>query len=220
MNTRDLLTQLGFQENWNAITDVQPGYFYDFGNLRLEANQVMSRYLQPVFLVTGVWKTPRIMSMIESEMLTTVDSYEQGVALIAHAVGDGFVPLIPTPWLADGRAWKDHLPGVAKQKAYAARPQCSVDSEWFKVAAKKIQEAIANSGKNDVASFSFDGEILRIEVCNKLVAMPGTGEAWKESYRISAQALGFLYKRIVGYPVYLSIWENHLVIRKRRFKLT
>jgi hypothetical protein len=30
--------------------------------------------------------------------------------LISHAVGKEFAPLVPTPWLSDGRKWQDHLP--------------------------------------------------------------------------------------------------------------
>jgi hypothetical protein len=52
----------------------------------------------------------RSVGQIEFEMPLTIDSFEQGVALISHAVGKEFDPLVHTPWLSDGRKWQDHLP--------------------------------------------------------------------------------------------------------------
>jgi hypothetical protein len=45
MKARALFEKLGFQEDWEAITDKRPAYFYDFGNLRLRAAEVMSECL-------------------------------------------------------------------------------------------------------------------------------------------------------------------------------
>jgi hypothetical protein len=111
VDTRTVFEDLGFKEDWQAITDQPPAYFYDFGNLLLRAIECTScRSFKPVFLIGGVQRGPRSVGQIEFEMPLTIDSFEQGVALITHAVGKEFDPLVPTPWLSDGRKWQDHLP--------------------------------------------------------------------------------------------------------------
>lgn len=111
MDTRTVFKYLGFEEDQEAITDQPPAYLYDFGNLLLRAAECMSfRSLRPVFQISGVKRGRRSLGLIELEMPLKVDSFEQGVALIAHAVGKDFDPLVPTFWLSDGRRWQDHLP--------------------------------------------------------------------------------------------------------------
>ena len=111
MDARTVFKELGFEEDWEAITDQPPAYFYDFGNLLLCAVQcTSSRSFKPVFLIGGVKRGPRSVGQIEFEMPLTIESFEQGVALIVHAVGKDFDPLVPTHWLSDGRKWQNHLP--------------------------------------------------------------------------------------------------------------
>jgi hypothetical protein len=111
VDTRTVFKDLGFKEDWQAITDQPPAYFYDFGNLLLCAVEcTSSRSFKPVILIRGVKRGHRSVGQIEFEMPLTIGSFEQGVALISHAVGKDFDPLVPTPWLSDGRKWRDHLP--------------------------------------------------------------------------------------------------------------
>ena len=111
MDTRTVFRDLGFEEDWEAFTDQPPAYLYDFGNLLLCAAQcTSSRSFRPIFLIGGVKRGPRSLGQVVFELPLTVDSFEQGVALIAHAVGTDFDPLVPTPWLSDGRQWRGHLP--------------------------------------------------------------------------------------------------------------
>jgi hypothetical protein len=130
VNTRSLFETLGFQKNWGAIADEQPAYAYDFGNLYLTAAQVTSRWFRPVFSLGGVVQDARSIGLVEFEMPLEIDSFEQGVAWISHGIGTDFQPRIPTPWLADAREWKDHLPWVREMKSYEYRPQCSVERDW------------------------------------------------------------------------------------------
>lgn len=85
MDTRTVFEHLGFKEDWQAITEQPPGYFYDFGNLLLCAIECTScRSSKPVFLIGGVKCGPRSVGQIEFEMPLTIDSFEQGVALITQ----------------------------------------------------------------------------------------------------------------------------------------
>jgi hypothetical protein len=42
VDTRTVFEDLGFKEDWQAITDQPPAYFYDFGNLLLRAVECTS----------------------------------------------------------------------------------------------------------------------------------------------------------------------------------
>ena len=86
MKTRALFAILGFQKDWGAITDQRPAYFYDFGNLRLTAAEVMSDQFKPCFHLGGVIQDARSITMIDFEMPLEVESFEQGVAWISYGI--------------------------------------------------------------------------------------------------------------------------------------
>jgi len=218
MQTRTILELLGFTEDWTAITDQLPGYRYHFGSWELTAAQVCDRYLRPVFYFGGVISTPRTISMVEFEIPLEVESFEQGVAWICYGIDRDYHPANPVPWLKQGRAWRSHLPWVRQMEAFNARPQCSVESEWFRVAAKKLRGLSETATEGELACFAFDGEILRIKACGSLLAMPATGKAWDRGYYIEALRLDFLPKRFSS-VIYLGIWEERLTIARRCFKL-
>lgn len=111
MDTRTIFKRLGFREDQEALTDEPPAYLYDFGNLILSAVQVAGhRSFRPVFLIGGVIRETRSLKSVNFELPLSVDSFEQGVALIAHAIGPEFQPHVPAPWLSEGRRWHDQLP--------------------------------------------------------------------------------------------------------------
>jgi hypothetical protein len=83
-------------------------------------------------------------------------------------------------WMDDGRLWRDHLPWVRRMNEYKARPWCSVEKDWFKLAAKKLRALAvsASTSETDLVWLSFDAEILRIAVGGETVIVPATGTAW------------------------------------------
>ena len=218
VKTHSLFGTLGFQENWEANTDQRPAYSYDFGNLHLTAGQGVNRYFVPVFLFGGVVGDARSIKLVEFEMPLEIESFEQGVAWISHGIGTDFHPRIPTPWLADGQKWKDHLPWVRDMKAYERRPQCSVEKDWFRVAAKKLRVVAAASCETGLVWLSFDGEVLRISVCGATVVVPAAGTAWHICYAIKGTALDHLPKRLND-PVLVSIWDAKLTIGNKVWTL-
>jgi hypothetical protein len=143
------------------------------------------------------------------------------VALIAYGISKGreFRPDKSPPWLLQGWAWQTHLPWAREQKAYEARPECSVDRDWFRVTVKKLRELADSAGEADLALFEFDGEVLKISVCDYMLAMPAKGKPWKGPYAISAKTLAFLPKRLVDTAINLSVWDGYISIGRRRWHL-
>lgn len=219
METRDLLNRLGFSEIYGEITEKEPSYLYDFGNLQLTAAQVTNFYLKPVFFFGGVARYNGTLSHIQFEIHLEVESFELGVALIAHGIGKKFKPLKPTPWIELGRSWQDHLPWVRRQKAYAARPQCQVGREWFRVAAKKMRELAIQAEIAELVNFSFDGQVLKIKTGTDFLAMPAEGEPWNTEYSLKAKELEALPRRFMKETVLLGIWEGQLCVDSRRLTL-
>ena len=113
MLTRALFERLGFERDSSLLTDEPPGYRYDFGGFVLTAAQLMSKYFQPVFVISGIYHTNRVLADIWVEMPLEVDTFEQGVAWIAYSLVDVQLEKCPD-WLAQGRSWQGHLPWVRR----------------------------------------------------------------------------------------------------------
>lgn len=111
---RDVLSVLGFAEDWQAMADELPAYRLDLETLSLNAAQVTGRFFKPVFLITGTVRSSRTLKMIECEFPLEVDTFEQGVALIVRAVGYEFQPEKPLPWFELGKRWRDQLPPILR----------------------------------------------------------------------------------------------------------
>ena len=219
MNTRDLLTKLGFEEVWGTMTDQEPSYRYDFGNLTLDATQVMNLRFGPVLLCGGVVSNRRTIREIDFEMPLNVESFEQGVAWIVYGIGKDFRPRNQCAWFFQGLEWQDQLPWERRRIAYEARPHCKVGRDWIRLAIKKLRNLATQADETDLAVFEFDGEVLRISACGEIFAMAGKGNAWKEPYAIKVNKLDFLPKRIKGRDVHLSVWEGKFTIGKRNWHL-
>ncbi|GGY25016.1 hypothetical protein [Pseudoduganella albidiflava] len=212
MQLRDVLIRLDFEEDWATMTDQLPGYYFNFGNLKLSATQVTNLYLQPVFFISGMIITPRSITEISSDIPVEVESFEQGVAWIVYLLGEKFIPFKTTSWVDDGRRWSEHLPWERSRKAFEGRPQCSVERDWFRVAAKKIRNHASAAGASDMIIFRFDGEVLSIEMPGTHLAMPAQGKAWDSEYSLAATRMSALAKRIMGTTVYLGVWKGQLQI--------
>jgi hypothetical protein len=114
ISVRDVLTILGFDEDWQTVADEQPAYRLDLGNLNINAAQVTGRWFRPMFLITGTERSSRTLRMIQCELPLEVESFEQGVALIVRAVGYEYQPEKPVPWFELGKRWRDRLPPILR----------------------------------------------------------------------------------------------------------
>lgn len=212
ISTRDLLVDIGFEPVIATYTDLQPGYRFNFGNFVLHASQVTSKYLRPEILFTGTIVTTRSISAVEFSLPLNVDSYEQGLALIAHGIGRSFIPLLPAPWLDQGRKWEEHLPGRHELRLYEQRPRCQVESKWFRVAVKKLIAIGETANVNDEFSVSYQDNVLRFDLSGQILVMPATGLAWSKTYRCREQGLKHISKRTPSNGISLSVWKDTLAI--------
>src|SRR5690606_19538903 len=112
-STRYVFTLLGLAEEWASMTDRQPAYELDLGNIQITAAAAPGRSIRPVCLIGGMARGARSVPQIQFECPLDVKNTEQGVAMMAHAIGDDIEPEIPAPWRALGRRWRDRLPCVA-----------------------------------------------------------------------------------------------------------
>lgn len=218
MRTRDLFGELRFEEDWAAITDERPAYRFDFGNMELTAARVLSRHLVPVFYCGGVWTTQRELALIEFELPLEIESFEQGVALIAYFLRKDFVSSKPVWWLERGREWRHQLPWEREKEkeraGYLARPKCTVEKEWFRLAAKRLRAAAEMAGADALATLSFDGETLKICTPDLMLGVPASGTPWPQSFHIVASSLANLPVRLMA-QVQLVVWGDTMRIGNR-----
>lgn len=217
--TRDVLKRVGFAEDTSVIADRLPGYKLTLGNLNLTAAEVSNRYFQPIILIGGFVRDHRLVREIHFEMPLEVESYEQGVAWIVYGIGRDYRPPSPLEWFEYGKEYQDSLPWVREQKAYALRPQCTVERDWLKVAKKKILELAAPADEEHVTHISFDGEILRFQIEQTTIIVPATGKAWNTSVGIKTKCLDFLLKRFNRENINVAIWNDQLSFGNRCCKL-
>ncbi|MDO8687622.1 MAG: hypothetical protein Q7K41_03430 [Dehalococcoidales bacterium] len=219
VSTRDLLVDMGFEPVIATFTDQQPGYRYNFGNFVLHASQVTSKYLRPEILFTGTMATPRVIGTVEFSLPLDVESYEQGVALIAHNIGRSFNPLVPTLWLDQGRAWEEHLPGRREARLYAQRPHCHVEAEWFRVAVKKLIEHGSTADDSQVFTLTFMSGVLKFELPNQILVMPARGKDWSDRYVCLSKGLAHISNRTPSDGIGLGVWKGELAIGRSRLKI-
>jgi hypothetical protein len=216
IKTRELLVELKFEPTLAEFTSAQPGYCYRFGNLDLQAVEVTNEYLRPVMMFSGVKTMPSSFESVQLELPMELDSFEQGVALIAHAIGPRFTPLEATAWLEQGRLWEDHLPGRVDLRLFQQRPKCHVEAAWFRVALKKLRMAAEGTPEGQEFLVGFREDVLRIELPSEVVALPASGKPWPKMYRAGLKGLSFLSKRTPAEGVELDIWKGHITIGRLR----
>ena len=98
------------------------------------------------------------------------------------------------------------------------RPTCSVEKDWFKLAAKRLRPLANSASESDLVWVSFNGEALRIAGCGTTVIVPAIGTAWDAHYAIKAPQLDHLPKRLTN-PVVIAVWEGRLSVGRRVWNL-
>jgi hypothetical protein len=224
VSTWELLRSLGFAVNPNLVSDVVPGLSFDFGNFKLDAICGANRNFVRVILLSGVMVTERSLREVECEMPPEVESAEQGMAWVAWCLDNGdtrrrFEPKIAPAWLAEGRRHFYLLPWKRTMAAYHARPHCSVERDWVRVAFKALEEQLKTVDDEAPVTFRFDGNVLTINCAGKVSPMPADGSPWTTRYSVRAGALRSLPKRLMSYRIEFSVWEAKLTIGNWAYRL-
>lgn len=215
---RDVLDRLGFTEDPTSYTDEPPGLKYDFGNLLLRAGEFTDLYLQRNFDFSGLVHDSRTLREVAFSMPVMVESTDQVLAWIAYGVGLRFTPARPTPWFEDGKALQAALPWEQQQQRWRARPHCSVDRDWMRVAIKRIRPQAALADQADTYLVEFDGSMLKIKLPGELVAMPADGPGpWPAAFRGALADLARLPKRLNLPCLDVSLWQGQLQFARCRF---
>jgi len=211
ISLESILNEIGFQPS-------ELGLQFDFGNCLLKVVVGVNEYFQTGFNFFGNFISGRSSKMFIFFLPKEVESYEQGIALLAYYLRNTEFQINPQ-WLFDGLALSNHLPWKIKSKAYDERPTAIVESEWFRVLVNKIRLLISTSSDEDVTVFSFDGTILKV-VCNcETFVISGEGNQWEQTATIKTKSLDLLPKRIQKESVMIFIWEGILYVGNRRFEI-
>lgn len=218
IETRDALASLGFTEDWHATTDHQPGYVFKFGSLNLTANEVMSVYFKPVFLVTGDFANSRTISSIQFEMPLQVESLDQAKAWITH--GSHLTPSeCSLPWLEEGSALKHLLPCEQDRILYEERPQCSVPREWMRLATSQLRAMALQAQSDDECEVTYDGAVLTFKTPLGIVPLSASGgRPWPKACRVRLASFADLPKRLVHDPVNIYVFDSGLTIGAYRIQ--
>jgi hypothetical protein len=217
MKTLTILREIGF-------TEIDETTFkWDFGNGELRAMDCLGLRSGHAVYLSGFVITPRTATEIDCALPLSVESFEQGLALLAYACRH-CSPARPTPLLTKGLQLEEHMPSVRKQKEDEARllasPQCWVPRDWFRLASRALREAAQTASADDRAAFVLDGPGLRIEFGKSVLTLPAEGHAWPHRVYVDLNRLSGLPKRLMMDPVPLSVWENGLSIARTRFPLS
>ena len=218
----DVLKEFGFAPNSSVISDVMPGLSFDFGNFKLSASAVMGTMFRPVVLFTGVMATSRTLAEVCFELPRMVASREQLAAFLVYyldkaADGDVFQPARNVDWLTMGRQHCHLLPWEVDMAAYHARPHCSVQRDWLRLALKSLAEVVAKADDVAEVELGFDGSVLTLKCSGQVVPMAANGKAWATQFVIPAGKLRRLPKRLMQHEPEVSVRDGRLHIGRNCF---
>lgn len=218
----DVLQEFGFAPDSAVISDLVPGLSFDFGNFTLSASAVMGKLFRPVVLFTGVLATPRTLAEVCFELPRMVASREQLAAFLAYyldkaADRDVFQPARNVGWLMMGHQHRHLLPWEVDMATYHARPHCSVQRDWLRLALKNLAELVAKADDAAEVEFGFDGSVLAIKCTGQVVPMAASGKSWATRFVIPAWKLRHLPKRLMQGEVEVSVREGRLQIGRNCF---
>ena len=174
--TMDCLRNLGFVEGRNEAGS--SCLVYNESGMVLHATEQVGLYLRPEVTISGVVATPRTLSMLNESLPVEVESPELALAWLSWAirrVAESFPSLVDP-----GRAYWHLLPWVQKQAAYAARPACTAQREWVRIAIKSLGSQLDGLDDDTQVRFFFDGQVFTIPVVVKEVVAFSCGVLFEQ----------------------------------------
>lgn len=224
LSTWNLLKELGFLPDPIQATSV---LCWNSGNLKLSATVGMGKHFRPVVHLYGPFQSNGSFGFIDHEIPGEATSRELGLALLAHAVdswvGSGYVPIVSTPWLEEGRRYQSFLPWVrtlAEETAdYERRPRCRVPREWLRLGLKTLMRELEVAPQTKTITLSFDGERLSFQASAKPLLLPAEGKAWPSAVVIPAHGLSARFHRLRDDPVTVEVRRDCLAIDRENIAI-
>lgn len=217
-----VLQEFGFTPETSIYSNLRPGLEYDFGKFTLSAALVMNRHFVDVVHFSGVIASSESIGEVEFEMPLLVESREQCAAWIAWHLAKfhqarvyrrGQFPA----WLYQGAQQKHLLPWVRDMEEYRARPQCSAEREWLKLALRSLARYLTNIEDTELLEVAFDGDVLSFRLPGNQIVLAAKGAPWKSRFSIPAGKLRRLPKRIMSEYVEVSVWRSRLNIGRHSY---
>jgi hypothetical protein len=214
--TWDLLPSLGFQPDDTIVfSDLRPGLSLDFGNFKLSAVAVTNPYSGEIVSFSGILATPRTLTEIHFELPRRVESLKQCAAWIVWNLdqqwdGRVFTPARVSGWVEGARRNRRLLPWVMSQGEFDARPQCTVQRDWLRLALKALGKHLDSLPDNGIVVFRFDGSVFSIRCNQKVIAFPGEGLPWTVCFKVEAKTLRCSPKRRMREYIDVSVWESRI----------
>lgn len=193
------------------MTDERPAFSIKWQGVEITAARMVNMQLVPIWNFGGHFRQNNRMGIIDFEMPLELESHEQAIAWMADSLLFRSRLQNAPDWLQEGLQWRDKLPWIRRQKAYAARERCRVVRDWFRLPCKAMRRW-AEEQPGSIAQFFFDGEVLRITGNGELLVIPAEGAAWTQPVQIAVDGLRHLPKRLMRDVDGISIWEGKLYI--------
>lgn len=219
MLTVDLLTDLGFKPARLKSANKSPKYRYHLGDLLLTAEPLNGPYFWPEYRFSGTFLPEREACIREFFLPEWVESYEHGVAAIVANLEPLFVRGDFPTWFENGASWVDQLPSGFPFWIDAQRHECFVQTEWFRVAARKLKEAGRLAGDDDLIVVNVASGVLQIKLPSEMLIMPARADAWPKLCICGAAPLRELPAKYSSEEVCLSHWGNRLHIGDLRLEV-
>lgn len=170
-------------------------------------------------LMQGTIRHPGSIAAVEMTLPAVVESHQQGVALLAYYLAPHWGDEPRPQWARAGEQWADHLPWQRDQAHYASRSHALVRRDRIRSELQALTKLAEMAGPDGLATFAFDGEILRVSAESFKIAVMAEGEPWLQRAQVPLALLCRLPKRIIHDPFPIDIWDGHLRLGTLRVPL-
>lgn len=217
------LRVLGFADRTPEYASTKLGY--DMGGWELSAQEMVNLSMVPIVNVTGLLHTQRILADIEIQMLQTFEQPELAAAFLVFSLDRHRDELTVLPdWWSLGEE-NLHLHPVVQErkrreehmKAWRARPHCRMEVDHARLFRRQLREVMKEMAGEDTAFLSFDGQVLRVSLAGKNIAVLASGEAWPHGVVWPLTSATKLPGRFKGGTVTLGFFENELDLENYRY---
>ena len=214
--TIDSLIALGFEHRKTQAG--LEGVGYRFVHLDLDAVHVMNLNARYVVLLSGVLNTGRTVAVIEDQIPNDLGSALEAAAWVSYALRSHRSELEPLPdWFVEGERHWDLVPLVRevrdaeeRQRTYLAAPRCLIYRDYARPLRSNLLEQLSRLPVETEMTFSFDGRVLTITLCDRVHEVVASGDSWPSSYQAIVSPETELPARFESSIVEVSVFEGYV----------